>query len=107
MSFTEDEAPPTVVPDGIEPVVQSVSAIDWLIYGHCLARESRAPPVPVRLAIENDRARWHSVARGSPRRYGQRPLNRDGEIRVMSMLVRKILRKTSRNQGNSSERRAE
>lgn len=57
MSFTEDEAPPTVVPDGIEPVVQSVSAIDWLIYGHCLARESRAPPVPVRLAIENDRAR--------------------------------------------------
>ena len=86
MSFADDEAPPTVVPDGMVSVEQSVSAIDWLMYGHCLTRESSPPLAPVRLAMENDRARWHSVARGSPRRYGHRPRNRDGDTRVKSIL---------------------
>ena len=85
MSFTDDEAPPTVVPDGMVSVEQSVSAIDWLMYGHCLTRESSPPLAPVRLAMENDRARWHSVARGSPRRYGHRPRKRDGDTRVKSI----------------------
>ena len=92
MSFTDDEAPPTVVPDGMVSVEQSVSAIDWLMYGHCLTRESSPPLAPVRLAMENDRARWHSVARGSPRRYGHRPRKRDGDTRVKSIWCgRKIL----------------
>ena len=69
MSFTDDEAPPTVVPDGMVSVEQSVSAIDWLMYGHCLARESRAPPPPpFWLITENERMKPLSFADDMPRK---------------------------------------
>ena len=90
--FSEPEAPPTFTSDGAAMSDRSDSAMHWLMYGHCLTRESNAPLAPVRLAMENDRARWHSVARGSPRRYGHRPRKRDGDTRVKSIWCgRKIL----------------
>lgn len=67
--FSEPEAPPTFTSDGAAMSDRSDSAMHWLMYGHCLARESRAPPPPpFWLITENERMKPLSFADDMPRK---------------------------------------